>query len=122
MPTRGLRADVKISIDLGCIMSRNRYTTDPGPVIAELFATAGRRTDLLAHEMGSWVAYYGDDYTRTLSDALLALPLDIRAGIAHGEEARNRGTHSTVGTGGPDRERRNAPTLPKEDGGVDLRD
>lgn len=39
---------MKLSIALDAIYSRNRYTTDPAPVIAELRATAGDRHDALA--------------------------------------------------------------------------
>ena len=110
MPPRGVHPDVKLSIELGCILSRNRYTADPRPVIDELLATAGARDELLAFEVGSWIAFYDDEHTRALTTALRALPLDLSAGLAAGTEARRRGAHDTTGTGGPERERRNAPT------------
>ena len=34
--SRRLSPDVMLSITLDAICSRNRYTTDPGPVVAEL--------------------------------------------------------------------------------------
>ncbi|KJL20999.1 hypothetical protein RN50_01966 [Microbacterium foliorum] len=44
-----------LSIELGSICSRNRYTSDPGPVIAELIAAAGDRVDILQQSVGSWI-------------------------------------------------------------------
>lgn len=38
-----LSSETLLSITLGSICSRNRYTSDPAPVIAELLATAGER-------------------------------------------------------------------------------
>ncbi|WP_449408808.1 hypothetical protein [Microbacterium maritypicum] len=63
---RGLAPDVILTVTLDAICSRNRYTRDPGPVIAELIATAGDRTDLLAEAVGTWVGFFEDDYTLTL--------------------------------------------------------
>lgn len=101
MPSRGLDPDVALSIQLGAIMSRNQYTRDPAPVIAELYDAAGGRTDLLAREVGSWIGFYGDSYTRTLTDALRALPLEMDQAIQHGERRRLAGTHSTYGFASP---------------------
>lgn len=47
MSPRGLSPDVMLSVTLDAICSRKRYTTDPAPVIAELYATAGERLDIL---------------------------------------------------------------------------
>ncbi|MCT1394154.1 hypothetical protein M4D51_00255 [Microbacterium sp. p3-SID338] len=52
MPTRALSPTVKPSIALDPLCSRNRYTTDPAPVIAELRSTAGDPADVLAE--GRW--------------------------------------------------------------------
>lgn len=101
MPSRGLHPDVALSIQLGAIMSRNRYSQDPAAVIAELYAVAGDRVDLLTREIGSWIGYYGDDYTRTLTDALRALPLELDRAIEHGQRRRLAGTHSTYGFASP---------------------
>ncbi|MBT2485828.1 MULTISPECIES: hypothetical protein [unclassified Microbacterium] len=74
MPSRGLSPDVALTVHLDAICSRNRYTTDPGPVIAELRATAGDRVDILTESVGAWVGYFEDDYTRILCTALRELP------------------------------------------------
>lgn len=97
MPTRGLTPDVALRIALGAIMSRNRYTRDPDTVIAELHAAAGDRTDLLAEEIGLWVGFYEDDYTRPLTSALREMPLVLDEWIAVGASRRLVGTHSTRG-------------------------
>ena len=57
MPRR-LSPDVLLSIELDAICSRNRYTSDPGPVIAELHATAGDRLDTLTESVGIWVGFF----------------------------------------------------------------
>ena len=47
-----------LSITLDAICSRNRYTTDSAPVIAELYATAGERLDILTESVGTWVGFF----------------------------------------------------------------
>jgi len=101
MPTRGLHPDVALSIHIGAVMSRNRYTRDPERVISELYAVAGDRLDILAREAGSWIGFYEDENTRDLTDALHALPLDLDDAIAHGRSRRLSGTHTTDGFGSP---------------------
>lgn len=101
MPSHPLSLDVLLGIELSAIMSRNRYTHDPAPVIAELQRVAGGRDDILADEAGRWIGFYEDDYTRDLATALRALPLDMEDVIALGVQRRNSGTHSTVGFNGP---------------------
>lgn len=91
-----LSRDTLLSVHLDAICSRNRYTQDPGPVIDELRATAGRRTDLLAEAVGTWVGYFEDDYTRTLCAALRELP-DLEPWIALGAHRRDMPDHSTPG-------------------------
>ena len=76
-----------LSIELGSICSRNRYTSDPGPVIAELIAAAGDRVDILQQSVGSWIGYYEDGYTLTLATALRDLP-DLEPWIAEGATRR----------------------------------
>lgn len=95
MPSGPLHPDVALSIRLSAIMSRHRYTHDPGPVIDELYATAGDRLDLLAAEVGGWIGYYEDEHTRTLIRALRALPLDMVDAIKAGQERRSEGSHTT---------------------------
>lgn len=61
-----LSPDVALDVRLSAICSRNRYVDDPRPVIAELRAAAGYRTDMLAKVAGSWVGYYEDEHTANL--------------------------------------------------------
>lgn len=82
-------------------MTRNQYTKDPASVIAELYAAAGDRVDILTAEVGRWVGFYEDGYTRVLADALRALPLDMEDAIALGQYRRHAGTHTTRGFNGP---------------------
>lgn len=69
--SRPLDPETHLSIRLSAICGRNRYTRDPAPVIAELSATAGARTDLLAREAGKWAGHYADEHTATLVTAIL---------------------------------------------------
>lgn len=94
MPTRGLSPTVKLSVTLDAICSRNRYTRDPAPVLAELRATAGERTDVLAEAVGTWVGYFEDSDTATLCAALRTLP-DLDDWIALGVFRRGIRAHST---------------------------
>lgn len=91
--------DTMLGIQVGSVMSRNRYTTDPASVVAELRATAGDRTDILAAEVGGWVGFYGDaEEVSVLVSALLAMTdLDLEPGIAVGRERRGAGVHGTSG-------------------------
>lgn len=94
MPSRGLSAGVKLSVALDAICSRNRYTTDPAPVLDELRATAGECTDVLAEAVGTWVGYFEDDHTATLCTALRTLP-DLDPWIALGKHRRSLPDPST---------------------------
>ena len=91
-----LSPDTMLSIHLGAICSRNRYTRDPGPVVDELLTIAGDRSDVLAEAVGSWVGYYEDEYTRILCDALRQLP-GLEPWIALGAHRRGMPDHSTPG-------------------------
>ena len=97
MPSRPLAPDAALGVKLSAICSRNRYTTDPGPVLDELRATAGRRTDILAQEAGIWSGFYDSEHTHTLAVALLEIP---GAGdwVALGRKRRDAPWHSTPGT------------------------
>lgn len=99
--TGPLHPDVRLGVQLSAIMCRNRYTHDPAPVIAELYEAAGDRLDILTAEVGRWIGFYEDDYTRDLATALRALPLDMDDAIALGVQRRNTGTHTTTGFNGP---------------------
>ncbi|AVL96943.1 MULTISPECIES: hypothetical protein [Microbacterium] len=89
-----LSRDTLLSIHLDAICSRNRYTKDPAPVIDELRATAGDRTDLLAQSVGTWVGFFEDDYTRILCTALRELA-DLEPWIALGQHRRSLPDPST---------------------------
>jgi hypothetical protein len=69
--SRSLDPETHLSIRLSAICGRSRYTRDPDPVIAELRAAAGDRTDLLAREVGLWAGHYEDEHTATLVAAIL---------------------------------------------------
>jgi hypothetical protein len=63
-----------LNIELSSICSRNRYTTDPAPVVEEMRRVAGGRTDILAEAAGTWAGYYDSDETRILVEALMEIP------------------------------------------------
>lgn len=96
MPSRGLSPDVRLSVHLDAICSRNRYTSNPMPVIDELLATAGDRRDILTESVGTWVGYFEDNHTRILCAALRELP-HLEQWIALGRERFEAPHHSTPG-------------------------
>lgn len=89
-----LSPDTMLSIELGSICSRNRYTSHPGPVIAELLATAGDRVDILTESVGTWVGFFEDAETLTLCTALRQLP-GLEPWIAVGANRRAQPDHRT---------------------------
>ena len=98
-----LNADRLLGVKLSAIMSRNRYTTDPGPVLDELRKLAGERTDILAMEAGTWVGFYETEkYGAVLIKALRTLP-DLEPWIAVGRQRFNDGRHTTQGFAEPGR-------------------
>jgi hypothetical protein len=99
MPSEGLTPETKLSIALDAICARHRYTADPAAALAELRAAAGARVDVLSEAVGTWIGYFEDDYTRTLTTALRELP-GLDAWIAVGQDRRRIG-HSTAGFGKP---------------------
>lgn len=101
MPSRRLHPDTLLSIQISTIISRNEFIDDPAPVIAELYATAGDRTDLLTAEVGRWIGFYEADHNRTLATALRALDLDMAGAIALGQSRRISPHHTTTGFNGP---------------------
>lgn len=100
MASRSLAPDTLLGITLATICSRNQYTDDPGPVIAELIATAGDHHDVLAREAGTWSGFYDDEYTHTLAVALLEIP-GAADWVQFGRERRAAGTHGTQGYARP---------------------
>lgn len=95
-----LSPDTLLSIHLGAICSRNRYTRTPELVVAELLEAAGENDAVLQEAVGSWVGYYEDEYTRTLCDALRGLP-GLEPWIELGAYRRMSGTHTTHGFASP---------------------
>ncbi|WP_404475120.1 hypothetical protein [Microbacterium aerolatum] len=97
MTSRPLDADTSLGVRLSAICSRNRYTDDPAPVIAELLEAAGDKTEILAREVGTWAGFYDSEHTHALAAAQLEIP-----GAAEwepvGRERRTMGWHSTPGT------------------------
>lgn len=92
MPRSGLDPDTALDVLLSAICSRNRYTTDPGPVIDELRAAAGDRLDILAHVAGRWAGFYESTHTALLCAALLEIP-GAQAWVALGRERRDAPVH-----------------------------
>ena len=93
MPRR-LSPDTLLSITLDAICSRNRYTADPAPVIAELHAAAGDRSDILTESVGTWVGFFEDEQTLTLCAALRELP-GLEPWIEVGASRRAQPDHHT---------------------------
>lgn len=94
MPSRGLSPETALTVTLDAICSRNRYTADPAPVIAELRTAAGDRVDLLTESVGTWVGFFEDDYTRTLCVALRELP-GLEPWLELGRSRRAAADHTT---------------------------
>jgi len=91
-----LSPDTLLSIHLGAIMSRNRYTRTPELVVAELLDTAGDNRAVLQEAVGSWIGFYEDEYTLMLCDALRGLP-GLEPWIELGAYRRGLAPHSTPG-------------------------
>ncbi|MFJ4166271.1 hypothetical protein ACIPY5_12005 [Microbacterium sp. NPDC089698] len=102
MPSHPLAPDTALSIKIGCVMTRNQFTQDPVPVIAELYATAGDRIDLLTQEVGLFIGFSSSNqYRATLVAALRELPLDMDQAIALGKFRRGLPAHGTGGYARP---------------------
>ncbi len=97
MMRRALTPEDRLDVHLSAICSRNRYTTDPWPVIDELRQAAGDRTDVLARVAGSWAGYFEDEHTATLAAALRTID-DATPWVADGRERRGRPTHGAPRT------------------------
>lgn len=92
-----LKPDVLLGIQLDAICSRHQFTRDPGPVIDELRASAGERTDVLHRTAGSWIGFNESEYTRPLADALRVAFPECEPWIAGGRSRRARPVHTTDG-------------------------
>lgn len=94
MPSSGLSPITKLSVTLDAICSRNRYTSDTDPVLAELRAAAGERVDVLAEAVGTWLGFFEDEYTQPLCTALRTIA-GVDPWIALGQFRRNLPAHGT---------------------------
>jgi hypothetical protein len=94
MSPRRLSPDVMLSVTLDAICSRNRYTTDPAPVVAELYATAGERLDILTESVGTWLGYFEDAQIASLCAELRKIP-GLEPWIIEGTRRRSLPDHST---------------------------
>jgi hypothetical protein len=93
-----MHPDTLLSVQLGAIIGRDKYTRDPDVLaakIAELRAHAGVRTDILNREVGSWVGYYDSPEMQPLVVALLDAFPGAVPWLSLGQERRGRGAHST---------------------------
>lgn len=97
--SRPLHPDVALGIHLSTICSRNRYTRDPGPVIAELLDVAGDRGDVLAYEVGRWAGYYDDEHTAVLVAAIVESIPGAAEWAPVGRAKRSAPAHGTTGFG-----------------------
>lgn len=93
--SRGLSRDTKLSVLLDAICSRNRYTTDPGPVLVELYAAASDRTDVLIESAGTWVGCFEDDNIGILCAALRQELPGLEPWIELGQWRRHHLGHRT---------------------------
>ncbi|MCI9857117.1 hypothetical protein [Microbacterium proteolyticum] len=97
--SRPLHPDVALGMHLSAICSRNRYTSDPAPVIAKLLAVAGDRGDVLAFEVGRWAEYYDEKHTAVLVAAIVD-GIPCAAEWTHeGRARRGAPSHGTTGSG-----------------------
>lgn len=95
--SRPLNPDVLLGVHLSAICSRNRYTQDPAPVIAELLRVAGNHSGVLAFEAGRWAGYYDDEHTAVLVAAIVE---GIPGAAEWTHEGRARRSAPPHGTGG----------------------
>ena len=100
MPSRRLSPETALEIRLSSICTRNQYTKDPGPVIAELIEAAGDRTDILAKVAGTTAGFYDGEYTHALCAALRMID-GAEEWVALGERRRDAGIHGTSGFAAP---------------------
>lgn len=89
---RALTEEDRLDVLLSAICSRNRYTRAPGPVLDELRAAAGDRTEILARVAGSWAGYFDDEHTAVLAAALRTIE-GTAAWVEVGRDRRGRAPH-----------------------------
>lgn len=91
MASRGLSPEVALGVQLSATCSRNEYTIGPAPVIEELIATAGDRTDILAKEAGIWSGFNENyEFSRVLAVSLRENP-GVAQWVGLGRQRRDVG-------------------------------
>lgn len=86
-----------LNVHLSAICTRNQYTQDPAPVIAELRAVAGDWVDILAEVAGRVSGFYDGEHTHALCAALVAEIEGAEAWVALGRQRRGERAHGTAG-------------------------
>lgn len=89
-----LDPDVALSVRLDAICSRNRYAANPDSAIDEIARLTVGREGVRDETVGVWAAFFRDDYTYRLCDALLDAFPGARAYV-HIGISRRGGIHST---------------------------
>lgn len=104
MTESALHPLVHLGVVISSICSRGKYSTDPtvhAQAVDEIRKVAGAHTDLRDHEVGVWVGYYGDEYTKTRAGALVDAFPGCVPHIALGVQRRGAGGHRTPETSMP---------------------
>lgn len=92
-----MHPDTLLSVQLGALIGRDKYSSDPVLIDAKITALrklAGMRTDLLEREVGTWVGYYYSREMKPLVAALLRAFSGAVRWLTLGQERRGRG-HGT---------------------------
>ncbi|MDQ1130253.1 hypothetical protein [Microbacterium sp. SORGH_AS_0888] len=97
MPRSTPSPDKLLGLAISAALSRNEFTSDPGPVIDEVRELGrGRgRDDILDPDVGRWVGFYRIAETAMLCDALLAAFPECEAWVPLGVERRDGLVHGT---------------------------
>lgn len=96
---------VQLGVELSAMCGRDKYSTDPAvhaAAVDELRQHAGVHVDVLHEEVGRWVGFYSDDYTKMRAAALLDAFPGCVPHIKVGVERRGAGGHKTFETSFPD--------------------
>lgn len=87
--TQPLDPDTALDVRLSAIIGRNRYATDPGPVLAELGVVAGDRADILAQTAGTWAGFHEQDAEVSVMVAALREVPGAEAWVQVGRDRRS---------------------------------
>lgn len=91
-----LSDDTALDVRLSALCARAQFTNEPGPVLEELYATAGERLDILAVVAGRWIGYYETDpHHEVLVDALRTIP-GVEPHVETGRFRRRAARPSTI--------------------------